>query len=68
MYMHSQCGSVSIDAFLQYSHVATLNVLGVACGQIDAMLRVGCLVGCVLDVFRGREERWETARFCNVFF
>lgn len=55
MYMHSQCGSVLINAFLQYSHVATLDVLGDVCGQMDAMLRVGCLVGRVLDVFRGRE-------------
>lgn len=28
MYMHSQCGSVFINAFLQYNHVATLDVLG----------------------------------------
>lgn len=34
MYMHSQCGSVFINAFLQYSYVATLDVLG-GCERTD---------------------------------
>lgn len=51
--MHSQCGSVFNNAFLQYSHVATADVLRDVCGQADAMLRV---VGRVLDVLRGREH------------
>lgn len=40
LYMHSQCGSVFIDAFLQYGHVATLDVRRDVFGEIGAMLRV----------------------------
>lgn len=56
MYMHSRCGSVFINAFLRHSHVATLDILGDVYGQIDAMLRVFCFVGHVLDMSRGREH------------
>ena len=56
IYMHSQCGSVFIDAFLQYSHVATLDILRDVYGQTDTMPCVVCFVGCVLDMSREREH------------
>lgn len=55
MYMHSQCSSVFINAFLQYNCIATY-VLRDVFGQIDAVMRAVRFGGCVLDMSRGREH------------
>lgn len=38
--VYAQCGSVFINAFLQYSHVATLDVVRAVFGHTGATLRV----------------------------
>lgn len=58
LYMHSQCGSVFIDAFLQYGHVATLDVGRDVFGEdwCNAACRFVCFMGRVLDALMGRED------------
>lgn len=66
MYMHSQRDPVFINAFLQCSHVATGDMLRDVRGQIGAMLRVVCFVGCVLDALRGREHKNDWRQQINI--
>lgn len=45
--VYAQCGSVFINAFLQYSHVATLDVVRAVFGHTGATLCV-CSIVCLM--------------------
>lgn len=65
LYMHSQCGSVFINAFLQYSHVATRRCEG--CVRTH-WCNAACLFCGDVCLMWSEEEDRVKAGFCEVFW